>query len=312
MPDSQHESGAYPKRTVQKSDPASYNAPGRSAHPAPNRSPRPAPPPAETSQADRAPRGRSLFGPRQPPSGRPVLPHAQETSEAQHERTERLRSMRQDFLDHAQTRIAPQKPRNVLLAVILTAVMLGLCITGVIAFFQLRSTIFAPGGQDVVTQFMNDMQSQNYSDAYANCASNVQVVSSSGSRQIQGKDDFIQQAQDADKNGKITAYTQTNSKTLDSATVQYTFSVTRSSTNPAHQTTATANLVVSKQDDGSWKISSIDGALLPLAPAPPAQSTPGTESTPGTASSLAHIPTQYPLDLRIETSQAQIALPRLR
>jgi hypothetical protein len=186
--------------------------------------------------------------------------------------------------------------------------MLGLCITGIVAFFQLRSTLFAPGGQDVVTQFMDDMKSQNYSGAYANCTNTVQEVSSNGSRQL-GKDDFIQQAQGADKNGKITAYTQTNANTMDSNTVQYTFSVTRSSTNPASQTTATANLIVTKQNDGSWKISSIDGALLPLAPTPPAQSTPGTDSTPGNSDTL---PTQYPLDLRIENSQAQIALPRLR
>ena len=292
MPDSQREHGMYPRHNPPKS--ASYNSTEYPSQPEPGRPGRRLPRPSGMAQPGQAPRSPGRVAPE-----RPVLPYAQETSQAQHERTERLRNMRQDFLDHAQTKIAPQKPRNIFLAVILSAVMLGLCIAGVIAFFQLRSTLFAPSGQDVVTQFMDDMKSQNYSDAYADCASTVQEVSGNGSRQLQGQNDFIKQAQDADKNGKITAYTQTGSNTIDSNTIQYTFSVTRSGGSPVVQTTAPVKLVVTKQGDGSWKISSIDGALLPPAPAPPIQSTPGTNGNSRT------IPTQYPLDLHISTTHAQ-------
>lgn len=304
MPDSQRESGAYPKRRPSKPGP-SYS-PGRNAHPAPIRPHSRSPYPSDIAQPDQAPRGHAPFSHDREAPERPRLPYAQETSQAQHERTERLRTMRKDFIDHAQTKMAPQKPRNIFLAVILTTVMLGLCIVAVVVFFQFRSTLFSPGGQDVATQFMNDMESQNYNDAYANCASAVQEVSGNGTRQLQGQSDFLEQAQDADMNGKITAYTQTGSNTLDSNTVQYTFSVTRSSTKPASQTTAIVNLIVTKQGDGSWKISSIDGALLPPAPAPPTQSTPGANGNAET------IPTLYSLNRRSSTIQTQTAWSYLR
>jgi hypothetical protein len=198
-----------------------------------------------------------------PPSKRPRLPYAEETREAQFERTERLRALRQDFLDHAQTKIKPQKPRNVWLAVALTGVMLVLCIIGVVAFFQLRTTVLGGGGQAIATQFLQAMQQKDYKAAYADCAPNVQEAFTDHSGTL-SQADFIQQAQASDQLGPITNFTQTGSNTIDANNEQYTFKVTRS-----HQTPVNITLGVTKGSDGTWKVSSIDSALLPSPPQQP-------------------------------------------
>jgi hypothetical protein len=286
MPDSQRDPRAYPKRNTPR--PASGRSPMRTPQLESAGQARQPSYPSNMAGSERMPHARSQFGPAESPSGRPRLPHAQETSEARMERTERLRAMRQDFVDHAQTKMTPQKPRNVWLAVVLTAGMLVLCIVGIVAFFQLRTTLFTSGGQDIATQFMDAMQQKNYTAAYSDCSSNVQEVFKDHSSAL-SKNGFIQQAQAADQLGPITNFTQTGSNSIDSNNMQYTFSVTRKS-----QTAITVTLGVTKGTDGAWKISSIDGNLLPLAPTPP---------NSGSGSDIP--PTRYPLDLLNSASQTQ-------
>src|SRR5262249_44169103 len=121
---------------------------------------------------------------------RPVLPYAQETHEAQFERTERLRALRQDFLEHAQTKVTPQKPRNVMLAAAMTVVLLLICIVGTVAFFQLKPIFFAPNGQNVTISFLDAMKNGDYTGAFSNCASGVQELNSTQSHLI-SQQDFI-------------------------------------------------------------------------------------------------------------------------
>jgi len=296
MRDSPREPGANPKRNAPR--PASGRPSIRDPQTELNGRSRPPSPRPGMAGPGQAPRARMPLSPEDPLSKRPKLPFAEETLEAHFERTERLRALRQDFLDHAQTKVSPQKPRNVWLAVALTSAMLVLCIVGLVAFFQLRSTLFAPGGQQVVTQFMDALKSQNYSDAYGACASNAQELFNDRTLPLPKQSTFIQQAQDADKNGKITNYVQANANSIDSNNEQYMFTVTR--TNQGANTTTNVALVVTKQDDGSWKISSIDGNLLPPAPQPP-EPTP----TPITGSAAKTTPSLSPLDQRNNLTLAQ-------
>ncbi|HEY7358680.1 MAG TPA: hypothetical protein VH590_19495 [Ktedonobacterales bacterium] len=176
--------------------------------------------------------------------------------------------MRQDFLDHAQTKIKPQKPRNVWLAVLLTLALLVLTIVGIVAVIQLRPTLFSNGGQSIATQFMGAMQQKNYTAAYANCASNVQETFTDHSGAL-SQSDFLQQAQAADQLGPIINYSPAGSSSLDSNTMQYMFSVTRS-----HQQPTNVTIGVTKGSDGAWKVSSIDSALFPFPPSPTTTPTP--------------------------------------
>jgi hypothetical protein len=213
--------------------------------------------------SDSAPHARPPLPPHDPPTGRPRPPSAEESREAQFERTARLQALRKDFLDHTQTKVKPQKPRNVWLAMLLTSALLVLTIVGIIAFIQLRPTLFSNGGQTLATQFMDDMQQKNYSAAYANCSSAVQEAFSDHNSPL-SKNDFIQQAQAADQLGPITSYTVGNLTTIDSTHEQSVISVTRKQQQPVNIT-----IGVVKGDDGSWKINSIDSALFPSPPAPP-------------------------------------------
>ncbi len=301
MRDSPREPGANPRPK------SSRPAPGRPStrDPQAELAGRPRQPSPRSGMAGpgQAPRDRMPFSPEEPPAKRPKLPFAEETNSAHFERTERLRALRQDFRDHARTKVAPQKPRNVWLAVALTGVLLVLCVVGLVAFFQLRSTLFAPAGQDVVTQFMDALKSQDYSGAYGACASNAQELFNDRTLPLPKESTFIQQAQDADKNGKITNYAQTDASSIDANNEQYIFTVTR--TNQGANSTANVALVVTKQSDGSWKISSIDGNLLP--PAPVIEPTP----TPTTGSAAITTPGLYSLNQQRNTPLLT-PCPRLR
>jgi hypothetical protein len=268
MRDSQREPGGYPRRS----------APGSSS----NQPSRPRPKPESAGQprqaawrpgkagADAAPRARPAFNHSNAPPGRPRLPSSLETREAHAEREERLRAMRQDFLEHAQTKIKPQKPRNVWLAVLLTIALLVLTIVGIVAVFQLRPTLFSNGGQTIATQFMDAMQQKNYTAAYTDCANNVQETFKDHSGAL-SQSDFIQQAQAADQLGPIINYSPAGSNSIDSNNEQYTFSVTRS-----HQKPINVTIGVTKGSDGSWKVSSIDSAIFPSPPQPDATPTSDT------------------------------------
>ena len=292
MPDSQRPSGAYPRRTPSR--PPSGQLPTRRAPGSTERSPKnpPRPPSGElprqagytesteqnrsalprsgsarAERAEHAPRAQLPAGSWGDQGKRPILPYAQETSEAHLERTERLRTLRQDFLDHAQTKVAPQKPRNVVLAVVLTIGMLVLCIVGTVVFFQLRSSassisLFTSGGQSEATQFLDAMKGKDYSGAYADCAATVEEVNGTLNHPLSGQD-FQTQASAADQSaGQITGYTLTGSQTLDANNEQYLFTVTRTQLTIPH-----IILGVTKGTDGSWKISSVDNNLLnPPAP----------------------------------------------
>ncbi len=254
MPDSQRSPGAYPKRTSSK--PPSSQMSLHEQHREPARQNRSAPRPGQ-ERPERAPHARSFLSSREAPAKRPILPYLQETVEEQQERTERLRALRQDFLSHAQTQVTPQKPRNVLLAGILTIVMLATCIVGTIAFFQLRPTLFAPSGQNTVLAFLDAMKQGDYARAYTNCASTVQEVNKTQARPL-SQQEFIQQAKAADKvAGPISLYQQTGSTSINANTVQYTFSITRN-----HTTIPNITLGVTQGADGSWKINRIDMALI--------------------------------------------------
>jgi len=201
------------------------------------------------------PRPRPPLNPGDLPPRRPKLPSAEETRASQFERTERLRALRQDFLDHAQTKVKPQKPRNVWLAVVLTGILLVICIVGVVVFFQLRPTLFSGGGQTTATQFMDAMQQKNYTAAYSDCSSDVQETFSNHSGAL-SQNDFMQQAQQADQVGPITSYTLSGPDPANPN--NYIFSVTRS-----HQPAVNVTIGVTKGADGAWKVSSVDSALFP-------------------------------------------------
>ncbi len=265
MRDSQREPGAYPRRSASK--PTSHQSSPHNMRPAPGGQPGLFAQRSGMAGPDQSPRARPPLNPGKLPPGRPKLPSSLESKEAQFERTERLRALRKDFQDHAQTKIAPQKPRNVWLAVALTGILLVLCILGTVAFFQLRPTLFSDGGQTVATQFMDAMKQKSYATAYTNCASNVQEVFKDHSG-VLSQSDFIQQAQAADQLWPITSYTLTSSNSTDSNNKQYTFSVTRS-----HQQPVNVTIGVTKGDNGAWKVSSIDSALFP-------SSTPQPGATP--------------------------------
>ncbi|HEU5369233.1 MAG TPA: hypothetical protein VFU69_12250 [Ktedonobacterales bacterium] len=270
MRDSQREPGGYPRRSA--SGPSS-NQPSR---PRPKSEsagqPRQATRHPGTATSDAAPRARLLFNQGNPPPGRPRLPSSLETREAHAEREERLRAMRQDFLDHAQTKIKPQKPRNVWLAVLLTLALLVITIMGIVAVVQLRPTLFSSGGQTIATQFMDAMQQKNYTAAYADCTSNVQETFTDHSGAL-SQSDFLQQAQAADQLGPIINYSPAGSHSLDSNNEQYTFSVTRS-----HQQPVNVTIGVTKGSNGSWKVSGIDNAIFPLPPPPTTTPTPTSDA----------------------------------
>lgn len=269
MRDSQREPGAYPRHSSSRPIPSQPAQRNPKPKPEPSGQPRPSARRPGMEASGQAPRPRPPLNSGDLPPRRPKLPSAEETRASQFERTERLRALRQDFLDHAQTKVKPQKPRNVWLAVVLTGVLLVLCIVGVVAFFQLRPTLFSSGGQTIATQFMDAMQQKNYTAAYADCSSSVQEAFSNHSGAL-SQSDFMQQAQQADQVGPITSYTPAGSNSIDSNNTQYTFSVTRS-----HQPAVNVTIGVTKGDDGSWKVSSVDSALFP---APTSQS--GTTPTP--------------------------------
>lgn len=255
MRDSQREPGAYPSRS--SSRPISNQPSQRNSKPKPELSgqPRSSSWRSGTEASGQAPRPRPPLNPGDLPPRRPKLPSAEETRASQFERTERLRALRQDFLDHAQTKVKPQKPRNVWLAIVLTGVLLVLCIVGVVAFVQLRPTLFSNGGQTIATQFMDAMQQKNYTAAYADCSSGVQETFSNHNLPL-SQNDLVQQAQQADQVGPITSYTLSGPDPTNPN--NYIFSVTRS-----HQPAVNVTIGVTKGDDGSWKVSSIDSALFP-------------------------------------------------
>ncbi len=256
MRDSQREPGAYPRRNPSGAMPNQSRP-----RPRPESNDQPRQPARRSSMpgTDPTPRARLSINPSNLPPGPPRLPSAQETREAQFERTERLRALRQDFLEHAQTKVKPQKPRNVWLAVALTGVLLVACILGAVAVLQLRPTLFTNGGETAATQFLSDMEQKNYQAAYANCASNVQEVFQDHSGALT-QSDFVQQAQTADQVGPITNYTLSSSNTTDNTNQQYTFSVTRKG-----QQAVKVTIGVTQAGDGSWKVSSIDSALFPTS-----------------------------------------------
>ena len=270
MSDLQRQPGPYSKRTPSR--PSSNSMPRQERQREPG------------GQARHMPRSRNdepgkPLRPRQPPDfkgsqgRRPVLPYAQETHEAQFERTARLRALRQDFLEHTQTKAAPQKPRNVILAGVMTVVLLLVCIVGTVAFFQLKPILFAPSGQNVAISFLDAMKSGDYTGAFSNCASSVQELTGTQAHRL-SQQDFIAQAKAADKAaGSITSYTQTGTTPLDANTMQYTYTITRN-----HTTIRDVKVVVTKGNDGSWKISTIDSALLTV-PVPQPTTTPSPDTT---------------------------------
>ncbi len=271
MSDLQRQSGTYPKRT--SSRPSSNSMPRQERHREPDGQARPTPR-SRNDEPGKSVRPRPLPDFKGSQGKRPVLPYAQETHEAQFERTERLRALRQDFLEHTQTRVAPQKPRNVILAGAMTVVLLLVCIVGTVAFFQLKPILFAPNGQNVATAFLDAMKSGDYTAAFSNCASGVQELSGTQAHRL-SQQDFIAQAKAADKAaGPITSYTQTGATPLDTNNMQYIFSITRN-----HTTIRDVKVVVTKDTDGSWKISNIDSALLTV-PQPATTPSPDTTATP--------------------------------
>lgn len=228
--------------------------------------------------SDPKPRARPSFTPSDSPPGRPRLPSAQESREAQYERTERLRALRQDFLEHAQTKVKPQRPRNIWIAIPLTGVLLVACIAGAITLFQLRGSLFSNAGESTATQFMASMQQKQYQAAYANCTQTVQetFVDHSGAFT---QSDFVQQAQTADQVGPITSYALASSSSTDANDAQYIFNVTRKT-----QQSVKVTIGVAKQDDGSWKISSIGNTLFPTPPPSPTPTPTSNLKLPGSAS----------------------------
>jgi hypothetical protein len=272
MSDLQRHPGPYPKRTP--STPSSNSMPRQERQREPDGQARQMPRRSRDYELEKPARPRPLPDFKVGQGKRPVLPYAQETHEAQFERTERLRALRQDFLEHSQTKAGQQKPRNVILAAVLTVVMLVICIVGTVAFFQLKPVLFAPNGQNVTTAFLDAMKNGDYTGAYSNCASGVQELNSTQSHLL-SQQDFIAQAKAVDKvAGAITSYTQTGSTPLDANDVQYTFTITRN-----HTTIRDVKLIVTKGSDGSWKISNIDNALL-TAPQPATNPSPDTTASP--------------------------------
>ncbi len=266
MRDSQREPGSYPRRSPSGSSP---NQPSRPRpRPDSNGQPRPSARRSGMAGSDSAQRARASLHRSDLPAGRPRLPSAEESREEQFERTERLRALRKDFLDHAQTKVQPQKPRNVWLAIALTGALLVLCIVGVIAFFELRPTLFSNPAQTAATQFMDALQQKNYAAAFATCSDDVQEVFSDHNGAL-SKSAFIDQAQAADQVGAITGYTIQASNTIDASHQAFTIRVTRSKQQPMDIT-----LTLTKQDDGSWKVSGIDSALFPTPQAPDDTTTP--------------------------------------
>lgn len=261
MRDSQQEPGAYPRHNPSGPSPDQSSQSRR--RPESNGQSRPPARRSSMAGSDPSSRARPPLPPHDQPTGRPRPPSAEESREEQFERTARLQALRKDFLDHTQTKVKPQKPRNVWIAALLTGSLLFLCIGGLIAFFQLRPTLFTNGGQTLATQFMDAMQQKNYTAAYANCTSDVQEAFSDHSGPL-SKNAFIQQAEAADQLGPITKYTVGNLTTIDSTHEQYVMSVTRKLQQPINVTIGFV-----KGDDGSWKINSIGSALFPIPPAPP-------------------------------------------
>ena len=272
MSDLQRQPGPYPKRTPSR--PPSNSMPRQERQHEPDGQARQTPRRPRNDELEKPARPRPLPDFKDSQGKRPVLPYAQETHEAQFERTERLRALRQDFLEHSQTKVAPQKPRNVILAAAMTVVLLLVCIVGTVAFFQLKPVLFAPNGQNVTVSFLDAMKNSDYTGAFSNCASGVQELNGSQSHLLL-QQDFIAQAKAVDKAaGPITSYTQTGSTSLDANDVQYTFTITRN-----HTTIRDVKLIVTKGSDSSWKISNIDNALL-TAPQPATTPSPETTASP--------------------------------
>ncbi|HEU5199493.1 MAG TPA: hypothetical protein VFU32_07645 [Ktedonobacterales bacterium] len=272
MSDLQRQPGPYPKRTPSK--PSSNSMPRQERQREPDRQARQMPR-SRNDEPGKPIRPRPLPDFKRSLGKRPVLPYAQETHEAQFERTERLRALRQDFLEHTQTKVAPQKPRNVILAGAMTVVLLLVCIVGTVAFFQLKPILFAPNGQNVAISFLDAMKNGDYTGAFSNCASSVQELSGTQAHRL-SQQDFIAQAKAADKTaGSITSYTQTGVTPLDANTMQYTYTITRN-----HTSIRDVKVVVTKGTDGSWKISNIDSALLTVPQPPATTPSPNTTTTP--------------------------------
>lgn len=261
MPDSQRQSGMNTHRPQAR--PLSNSSPAAERQRQPAGQIRQTPRRPGGGQTEEVTHSHPFFPANEQTGKHPVLPHAQETTKAQFERTERLRALRKDFLDHTQTKVEPQRPRNIILAVVLSVCMLVLCIVGAVAFFQLKPILFASPGQNVATSFMDAMQQGNYTGAFANCSTAVEELSATQTRPL-SQQDFINQAQAADKaGGSMSSYSQTDATSLDANNMKYTFTITRN-----HISIPNVMLVLSKGSDGSWKISGIDETLLTAPPSP--------------------------------------------
>ncbi len=215
---------------------------------------------------------------RAPGQGRPVLPYAQESDEAHLERTERLRALRQNFLDHSNKKITPQKPRNIWLAAILTLCLTVACIATGVVLFQSRNSLFTSGGQDIATHFMDAMKKNDYRGAYADCAADVQEVVQGQSIPL-SRDAFIIKATKADQDdgsGPISDYTLAPGPDTGNSNIeQYIFTLTRNGKQIPNVT-----IQVTNGSDG-WKVSAIDSSLFSPPPQPvPTQGPPDDTPTP--------------------------------
>jgi hypothetical protein len=269
MSDSQREPGTYPPKRPARPAGNSSLPPGNPL----SRRPRLSDPPdlqragartSNNSDSSQAPRPRFAADSRPPGQGRPLLPYSQESSEAYQERTERLRALRQDFLDHSSKKITPQKPRNIWLAAALTLCLAVACIAGGVVLFQSRDTLFTSGGQDIATHFLDTMKKDDYRGAYADCAANVQEIVQGQSIPL-SRNDFVAKATQADQgdgSGPISAYEMTGSSTIDSNNEQYTFTLTRNGKQIPNVTIKVTN------GSNGWKVSAIDSTLFSSPPQP--------------------------------------------
>ena len=97
--DQQRPSGAYPRRPSRPpQDEPSRREPPRDSNERNGAAPRR---PHQGYEPEQAPRPRLPLNHRELPPERPTPPSARESAQAQHERTERLRAMREDFLAHS-------------------------------------------------------------------------------------------------------------------------------------------------------------------------------------------------------------------
>lgn len=281
MSDSQREPGTYPKRPARPAGNAPL-PPGNSLSRRP-RTPEPSSPPHAGTRAGMRPdlaqasRPRLAADSRGQGQGRPVLPYAQESSDAYQERTERLRALRQDFLEHSHKKITPQKPRNLWLAGILTLCLTVACIAGGVVLFQSRNSLFTSGGQDIATHFMDSMKKNDYRGAYADCSANVQEIVQGQSIPISSAD-FVNKATQADQDdgsGPISDYAMTPGPDTGNAnTEQYIFTLTRNGKQIPNVT-----IQVTNGSDG-WKVSAFDSSLFSPPPQPVPTQGPPDDTSP--------------------------------